>query len=68
MNIAMTNRHLDALAEVIADIPDVNERIRTAVRIGKVCAVYHPRFNWRKWDEACNVVFKPKREGVKSHA
>lgn len=64
----MTRKHFKALAEVIADIPDVNERIRTAVRIGGVCAKCNSQFNWQKWDKACNVDFKPKREGVKSHA
>lgn len=56
----MTRRHLEALAEAIADISDVNERIRVAVRIGKVCETYKSRFNWRIWDKACNVDFKEK--------
>lgn len=58
----MNKRHLEAFAEVIADIPDINERIRTAVRIGKVCDVFRNQFSWREWDKACKVDFKQRRE------
>lgn len=58
----MTKEYLVALADVITGISDVNERIRTAVRIGGVCAKYNPQFDWRKWDKACRVDFKQRRE------
>ena len=53
----MTQKCLESLATAIAGIPDTNERIRTAVRIGRVCQVRSIRFDWRKWDRLCRVDF-----------
>ena len=56
----MTGKHFEDLAIAIACILDKNERIRTSVRIGRVCQTWphHSQFNWRKWDKWCNVDFK----------
>ena len=56
----MTQACLESLAAVIAGIPNINERIRTAVRIGRVCETWNNRFNWRKWDKLCLVDFQQK--------
>lgn len=56
----MTKKHLKAIADAITDVKNTNERIRLAVRIGKVCETLNSKFDWRKWDKACNVDFKEK--------
>jgi hypothetical protein len=53
----MTTKHLDDLAEVIAEESSKTVRIRFAAKIGKIAAKHNKQFDQDKWDNACNVNF-----------
>lgn len=51
----MTKKDFRAMAAGIATIANGKERQDQAERIGKVCAASNPRFDWGRWNKACNV-------------
>ena len=50
----MKKKHFKLLAEAISKVDDLPERKHLAKEIGKVCESQNTRFDWYKWDEACN--------------
>lgn len=52
----MSRKHYVALAKAIAIITSDDERNRVANLIAEVCSANDPRFDWRKFLQACNVL------------
>jgi len=51
----MSRKHFNELAKAIAKVTENGTRKHLAQTIGEVCAGINDRFNWSKWNEACNV-------------
>lgn len=51
----MSKKDFVALAAAIAEVESGADRKKMAKVIGKVCAGENPRFDWGRWNAACNV-------------
>jgi hypothetical protein len=51
----MTKKDFRAMAASIAEIKNGKQRKAQAETFGRMCAASNPRFNWGRWNKACNV-------------
>lgn len=51
----MTRKHFKAMAETVSKIKDIVERRNAAMALADMCARSNPRFNLRKFLDACNA-------------
>ncbi len=51
----MTRKHFEKLAAAIATIRDDAKRAEFARIVGAVCQSCNDRFDWSRWDVACNI-------------
>lgn len=50
----MSRKHFEALAKAISNITNESERSVVTHLIGQVCADQNARFDWARWEDACN--------------
>ncbi len=52
----MSRKHFEILAKSISKIADVEQRAAAAVAVAIACEELNPRFNIKKFYEACGVI------------
>ena len=52
----MTRKHFRGLAEALLAIDDETDRLYVATKVSDVCEKDNPRFDRRKFYEACDVL------------
>jgi hypothetical protein len=51
----MTKKHFVAMAREISQMPDMTQRLATAIAFSKVAQATNPRFDQAKFLDACKV-------------